>query len=133
MRDGLSISGLTTASTIWVAAALGMAVGVGQCELAFAATLFALIVLTAFGYLQRFFDKLHKTIILHIIFDIENNGVASFEEKLTMIGLRYERRKERRKGMDVRYVYEISGSSEKQEALINYLIEQKDKVKAFEY
>ena len=35
MRSGLTISGLTTASTIWVAAALGMAVGAGEFGIAF--------------------------------------------------------------------------------------------------
>src|SRR5688572_10998503 len=30
MREGLTVQGLTTASTIWVAAALGMAVGGGE-------------------------------------------------------------------------------------------------------
>ena len=29
-KDGLSISGITTATTIWITAALGMAVGAGQ-------------------------------------------------------------------------------------------------------
>ena len=34
MREGLTISGLTTASTIWVAAALGLAIGLGFYALA---------------------------------------------------------------------------------------------------
>jgi Uncharacterized membrane protein len=49
LRRGLSVRGLTTAATIWVVSGIGIAVGVGGrfAALAAAATLFALLTLTA--------------------------------------------------------------------------------------
>jgi putative Mg2+ transporter-C (MgtC) family protein len=47
------VKGLTTASSIWVAAALGMAIGVGQYILGIAATLLVFIVLDLFTRLDR--------------------------------------------------------------------------------
>lgn len=47
IRDGVDIKGLTTAASIWVAAALGMAVGFGYIGSTFFITLLVLIVLMA--------------------------------------------------------------------------------------
>lgn len=44
-REGRNVEGLTTAATIWVAAALGISCGVGQWRVAGAAVLIALVVL----------------------------------------------------------------------------------------
>ena len=50
------IKGLTTASSVWVAAALGMAVGLGQYILGIAAALLVVIVLNLFTRLDRWLD-----------------------------------------------------------------------------
>ena len=46
-RDGSRVEGLTTAASIWMTAAIGMAVGIGQAMLALVATLFAWLVVAA--------------------------------------------------------------------------------------
>src|SRR5690349_15384344 len=48
MRDGWRISGLTTAATIWLSAALGMGIGAGQLYFVFAATGVTLFILLVF-------------------------------------------------------------------------------------
>lgn len=50
------VRGLTTASSIWVAAALGMAVGLGQYVLSIATTILVVIVLDLFARLDRWLD-----------------------------------------------------------------------------
>src|SRR5712692_6024964 len=45
LRSGNSVHGMTTAATIWVNAAIGMAVGTGQYALATAVTVITLVVL----------------------------------------------------------------------------------------
>jgi putative Mg2+ transporter-C (MgtC) family protein len=47
LREGISIRGLTTAASLWVSAALGLAVGLSAYAAAVAATVLALIVLVA--------------------------------------------------------------------------------------
>jgi putative Mg2+ transporter-C (MgtC) family protein len=47
LRQGVDIKGLTTAASIWTAAAIGMAVGFGYYVTAIAST--ALVLLTVFG------------------------------------------------------------------------------------
>ncbi len=133
MRDGLSISGLTTASAIWVAAALGMAVGAGQFQLTIIAVALVLVVLVLFTYLQKFVDRIHRTIDLHVVFKIEHSDIADFEAKLQKLNLRYQRKKEFRREHDVKYQYELAGKAENIDRLIQYLISKKDKIKSFEY
>ena len=57
MRHRESVTGMTTAATIWVNAAVGVAVGAGEYELASLATLVTLVVLAALGPLERYFER----------------------------------------------------------------------------
>jgi putative Mg2+ transporter-C (MgtC) family protein len=52
-----SVHGLTTAATIWVNAAIGMAVGVGMPEVAVSTTVITLLVLVALTPLEGFFKR----------------------------------------------------------------------------
>src|SRR5687767_9905719 len=127
MRDGLSISGLTTASTIWVAAALGMAVGAGEFITAGIGTVLVLVVLTVFSKLQLVFDRLRRSMDLHIIFNVNQNGVEELEQKMYSLNISFDRKKESRKQEDVKYHYELTGKAKKLESLISYLIQQNEK------
>lgn len=57
LRTGSDIRGLTTAATIWVNAAIGVAAGTGQYGLAAAATLVALLVLIALYPVDRYLEE----------------------------------------------------------------------------
>jgi putative Mg2+ transporter-C (MgtC) family protein len=58
MRDEGRVKGLTTASTIWVAAALGMAIGIDQYLLAVVFAAAALVVLWLFARLDKRIETL---------------------------------------------------------------------------
>lgn len=53
LRHGATVFGLTTAATLWVSAAIGMACGAGMYGLAIIATVFSILVLVSI----RFFEK----------------------------------------------------------------------------
>jgi putative Mg2+ transporter-C (MgtC) family protein len=55
MRTGGNVHGLTTAATIWLAAAIGVAVGFGYVALAGMCVLLALLTLIAFELVERVF------------------------------------------------------------------------------
>jgi putative Mg2+ transporter-C (MgtC) family protein len=122
MREGLTISGLTTASTIWVAAALGMAVGAGEYALAFFAMLFAFIVLTFFGYFQNIlFRFLNKTIELHLTLNANDNRIGVIEEEMKRLQLKYYRRKEFKKEAEALYQYDVIGKESRLGELVTFL------------
>ena len=54
LRSGHSVHGLTTAATIWVNAAIGMAVGAGAAGVAIATTAVTLVVLAVFRSKRSF-------------------------------------------------------------------------------
>ena len=54
MKEGLTIKGLTTAASLWVVAAIGLAAGSGFFGGAIATTLLVYVALSTFGGLERF-------------------------------------------------------------------------------
>src|ERR1700712_4353765 len=65
-KDGLTVSGITTATTIWISAALGMAVGAGQYFIALVGGALVLVVLIIFEKFQVFFDSYRQTRLYRI-------------------------------------------------------------------
>lgn len=54
------IDGITTATTIWATASIGMAVGSGYVYLSLTGTVLVLLILSSLTYLQSFIDRNHK-------------------------------------------------------------------------
>jgi putative Mg2+ transporter-C (MgtC) family protein len=57
LRSGRNVIGMTTAATIWVNAAIGMAAGIGESTLAISATGITLIVLGVLPPIERYFER----------------------------------------------------------------------------
>ena len=53
LRNGPIVLGLTTASTLWIAASIGMACGAGMYEIAFAGTTLAILTLVIIRFFER--------------------------------------------------------------------------------
>lgn len=59
-KEDNKVSGITTATTIWAAASLGMCVGAGYIFLAFIGVVLVLVILALLTYLQTYIDNSHK-------------------------------------------------------------------------
>ena len=82
-KDETGVSGLTTASVIWIAAAIGMLAGAGNFEIAILATLVTLFVLLTFSLLERYIDKVHHDKLFMITFtDDDFDNLLKFEQSL---------------------------------------------------
>src|SRR2546425_8260836 len=57
LRSGTTVHGMTTAATIWVNAAIGMAAGAGEYALAAGSTAIALVVLALLPPLESYFER----------------------------------------------------------------------------
>ena len=57
LRSGRSVHGMTTAATIWVNAAVGMAAGAGEFLMATMTTVITLIVLAALPPIEAYFEQ----------------------------------------------------------------------------
>ena len=57
LRSGRNVTGMTTAATVWVNAAIGMAAGIGHAALAVSATGITLMVLGVLPPIERYFEE----------------------------------------------------------------------------
>lgn len=85
-----TIRGLTTASSIWVVAAIGLAVGGGLYFAASATTVIALVILWVLNSLEiNFFRKANKK-ELKVVTDLSFNSIDLFKDLLNSEGLKYQ-------------------------------------------
>lgn len=66
LRSGTSVHGMTTAATIWVNAAVGMAAGAGEYAMAVVTTIVTLIILAVLPPIEAYFERrAHVTNVSH--------------------------------------------------------------------
>lgn len=131
-KDGLSINGITTATTIWISAALGMAVGSGEYFIALLGSVVVLIVLSLFEKIQRIVVRIHQARTYRITFEEDNNFLRVFEGVLHKLNLRFQKAKDLKNETDFTVLYEIYGREKKLEEL-NAFLKETPQVKSFEY
>ena len=85
VKDGLSISGLTTAASIWAAAAIGVLLGVGFYA---AALLLALLCMASMSMLRRVEARLPGRSTLEVCLSFGPSGPPAFDELAGMAGAR---------------------------------------------
>jgi uncharacterized membrane protein YhiD involved in acid resistance len=61
LSNKMEVKGLTTASSVWLSAALGTAAGLAQYELATAAILVSLVVLAVLRPIDKWIARIHHT------------------------------------------------------------------------
>src|ERR1043165_7523165 len=82
LREGGKIGGLTTAATIWLAAALGMGIGAGQIETVLVAAVVALIVLLVFRRVVSWINQIREARTYTIVI---GSGTIDDLEKLKKV------------------------------------------------
>ncbi len=92
LKYGASIRGLTTAASMWVAAAVGLAVGLGYYWAAVAVTVAALVSLTGFrrlrSWVRRRFGRRTETVTFRLATGVEPAGVISALNDLPGVNVR---------------------------------------------
>lgn len=131
-KDGLTITGITTATTIWISAALGMAVGAGQYFIALVGSGVVLIVLTLFEKLQVLIERFHHARAYKIVYAFDESFVPTLEETLRKGRLRFQKKRDIKDEKGYLVLYEISGRESRLEAF-NTFLKKEGRVISFEY
>ena len=131
-KDGLSINGITTATAIWICAALGMAVGLGEYFVALVGSLAMLIVLIAFEKVKRIIGELHQARTYKI--SSQKNGRLDkvIEEKIKNLNLRFQKNRDFQDEQYRHLFYEVFGR-EKSLDQFNDFLRNEPAVRSFEY
>lgn len=125
-KDGLTVKGLTTASTIWISAALGMAIGAGQYFLALTGSVAVIIVLAVLDRIQMFIERAHQvrsyTINTKTYFDF----VERFEKELKSRNIEYRIKRDMKEVDSYILAYDCSGNEKKLDGINDYLKREED-------
>jgi putative Mg2+ transporter-C (MgtC) family protein len=131
-KDGLTVVGLTTASTIWIAAALGMAIGVGEYSVATVSVGVVLIVLGLMERLQLVIEQIHQVRSYKISVKAIGTFTIDLEHELTKRKIQFRRKRELKEPDSYLFLYDISGNEKKLDAFNDYLL-NKEEVDWFQY
>jgi putative Mg2+ transporter-C (MgtC) family protein len=121
-RGETGVSGLTTATMIWMAAALGMGVGAGEYMICCVATGLIIVVLLGFNKIERLIDDTHQNRTYKIVCDFDENILMKYELVFTEFKLKQRAGKKSRKGTHIIGIWELQGSLKNHVLLTQRLI-----------
>lgn len=131
-KDGMNITGITTATTIWISAALGMAVGAGQYFIAIVSSLVVLIVLTALEKLQGMIERWHQSRIYKITIASNDDFERHVEDHLKKLNLGFKKKRDLKELSQFVLVYDVFGKEKKLDHF-NTWLKTNDHVKSYDY
>ena len=131
-KEGFSVTGLTTAASIWIAAALGMAVGHRDYLVAFSALGLSIFVLSTFEYLRDVVDFFRESRMYRIAFFLELISREEIEAAIREYSVKCKFIKITRNDGIVEMVYEIYGNEKKLNLFNDWLVTH-PQIKSFDF
>ncbi|MGD9092915.1 MAG: MgtC/SapB family protein [Anaerolineales bacterium] len=122
MQQGAHLVGLTTASTIWLAASLGMAVGGGYYLLSIVAVAIVMVILLAFPKLEELIYSVQERQTYSVVLGIERDRRERLDELMGECGLRVISKKVSRSGEEMLCEWEAEGAPENHDQLVERLL-----------
>jgi len=123
-REGTIIKGITTATTIWISAAIGMAIGIGKYEFAFLSLFVVMLVLLSFNWIQRLIDKTNKIETYTITLDNQKiNNKDSLKDFIKSHNLIVKTIKQSKNKENQTFVFSVQGSAVNHSKLVESLFE----------
>ena len=123
-REGVNIKGMTTATIIWISAAIGMACGIGDYWLATSVTLIVMIVLVVFARIQRYIDTISQEKLYKIGISRNPDLQKDVEQTIRNFGLKINAIHHAKQDDKLKIEYEIRGPEQAHLNLLNYLSTQ---------
>ena len=125
MRQGDQVTGLTTAATIWVVAAIGMTVGFGFYDVAAMATVLTVIVQGILPRIDAYIDELRQRHTFRIISDLHDEGLEEIKTIFRVADVKVLRRKLMKKSGSYYSEWYVSGPRLEQKNVVRKLLDSK--------
>jgi putative Mg2+ transporter-C (MgtC) family protein len=110
LREGGRVTGLTTAATIWLTAALGMGLGSGEYVLIAVAVLLALVALWVFPLVEKWINKIHEERTYEIVCRCTPAKLKELENMFQQSGLHTWVHRQMKSADNVVCIWSASGS-----------------------
>ncbi len=121
IRSRFHVSGLTTAATIWVLSALGLAIGAGHILLAVVGAACITITLTLIKYLENAIAGIRPNHIIQLTLDARRGIIGTIIEEFTIMKIVSEALDVNRSGSSWTATFEYTASPKKHYRLIEAL------------
>ncbi len=131
LKEGLTVKGITTASTIWVTAAIGMTIGVGAYVLAAVELFLVLSTLVILNKFERALQAIIQKRSYEIIFKPDSHSIDNLEAQLKTLGVTFSRSQLKKNSNRIVVIYRIT-AGRKVHVLISHLLADNDAIEAFE-
>ena len=126
-KEGANVKGLTTATTIWISAAIGMAIGIGQYSLAISVVSIVILVLVGFTWLPTFIDKLNTELVYNFtIGSVDSSNIKNLESIFKECKVNYKSVKQAKRNDNIHLSYTIKASQKNHEKLVIKLFDDKN-------
>ncbi|BCU65581.1 hypothetical protein F941_00786 [Acinetobacter bouvetii DSM 14964 = CIP 107468] len=122
-KDENRISGITTATTIWMTAALGMAVGAGYIVLSLFAAFIVMIVLVMLIYVQERIEQLHQARTYRIVCPYRQETLDKYEELFKTFDMHVIRNTQHKTEHKITGRWVLIGTAENHRKLTEYLLD----------
>jgi putative Mg2+ transporter-C (MgtC) family protein len=124
LRDQGRVVGLTTASTIWLVAALGMGIGGGHYLFVGVATGVVLVVLWVFPQFEGWIGKAGETRTYYITCSIMQGWPAQLDEMFRRCSLSVRSRKRHKRGEEMICLWAAFGKHRDHDRLVEMLLDE---------
>ena len=131
-KSGTRVNGVTTASSIWITAALGMGIGAGYYMISMAGCLATIMVLFAFTYLEGYIDRVNQVRNYKITYPYGENNQHKYEEILSEHGLTIKNRQQRKINNIIEGNWLVQGRESRHHKFIETILHD-DAVTEFEF
>lgn len=125
-KDENRISGITTATTIWMTAALGMAVGAGYELLSIFSAVIVMMVLAILIYVQEQIEQLNQARHYRIVCAYQQATLDHYEELFKTYHLKVVRNTQHKTETHITGRWILIGSAQNHQRLTEYLLNDPD-------
>lgn len=126
LRDGGRVIGLTTASTVWLTAALGMGLGGGYYALVGLGVVVSLVVLWAFPWFERRVEQVSETHTYEVVCGLSYDKLLAVEALFRQHGLRASRRSQAKSGETLIGHWEVRGAPREHDQIVRQMLADAD-------
>ncbi|RFM26796.1 MgtC/SapB family protein [Deminuibacter soli] len=131
-KEESKVTGITTATTIWMVAALGMAAGAGYTTGAFVAGTMVLLILVGLIYVQDWIETLNQLRSYKIVCPFRQETLERYEVLFKQYNLKAKRGRQSRIGDEITGNWLLQGTKKSHEALVQCLL-QDTEIKEFDF
>jgi putative Mg2+ transporter-C (MgtC) family protein len=130
-KEGATVRGITSAALIWMAAAIGMSIGLKFYILAALVILIVLIILVAFTRIEQILDNLHQIKSYEIDFISTKYSIQELENDMKENNIHFTRLKTGKQDNVVKVEYDINVSPSKHREKIDSFFINNSKINGF--